>query len=638
MSDSHIPAACPACLLRFTKPPCRDREVYAPLVQVTRDSPCSLCLGLLHDKAPSKIASKLGLEVGGTNRVPGTTTFVVGISFLNAWVSVLRNRSGALWLEQKRNEAVVVDQDGTATKGDDDGKGENRAEDEGESKEAENEKVAMTEEERFRLKKLKETPEVKDIFKMMIIDEIEKITDLKYDYKSLFTVNLTFDTDQWNIDSRDLKDIGNLGFRLRFSRSRAGESVPESMGSKDLKMVVDRCTFDNLTEGAFCPPPKVLHPWKLIEVKGSHGSVYVGGRYLKVYRGVSNSAWVVGGQRLAETSVEELIAELVVPLFKGEGHRFASAGREDADVLCLGEGRPFYLEITQPKRVDVSDEEIQEIQTKVNEKAVGKARFERLQVVSREESNVVRESAATKEKSYRCLVRLAAPTTKEKLDEINRLTDFELEQQTPSRVSARRVDLTRDKMIHTITVKFVDPEEVKRHLFESGAYAYAEERNRASAPAENRVEEPDPDAVDFRKRKADDGDEARTIPSKRGRHGRGGGNSRGRGKQKGNPENEDAPAVIRRTVSLDISSCDPHRLIEVEMRTSAGTYIKEFVHGDNGRTKPSLVGLLGIEGVEGAEVTRHVSKERNTEVVDYADVLCLDVTAVHLDWPPNIAQ
>ena len=34
----------------------------------------------------------------------------------------------------------------------------------------------------------------------------------------------------------------------------------------------------------------------------------------------------------------------------------------------------------------------------------------------------------------------------------------------------------------------------------------------------------------------------------------------------------------------------------VDMRTSAGTYIKEFVHGDIGRTKPSLGHLLAGDG------------------------------------------
>ncbi|XP_029162218.1 putative tRNA pseudouridine synthase Pus10 isoform X2 [Nylanderia fulva] len=49
----------------------------------------------------------------------------------------------------------------------------------------------------------------------------------------------------------------------------------------------------------------------------------------------------------------------------------------------------------------------------------------------------------------------------------------------------------------------------------------------------------------------------------------------------------------------------------LDVKTQAGTYVKEFVHGDFGRTKPSLCDLL------------------NTEV----DIVALDVTGINLQWP-----
>ena len=55
--------------------------------------------------------------------------------------------------------------------------------------------------------------------------------------------------------------------------------------------------------------------------------------------------------------------------------------------------------------------------------------------------------------------------------------------------------------------------------------------------------------------------------------------------------------------------------ILVELKTSAGTYVKEFMHGDEGRTNPCLATLL-----EAGKVT----------------VLHLDVLEIHLDWPPQI--
>jgi tRNA pseudouridine synthase 10 len=53
-------------------------------------------------------------------------------------------------------------------------------------------------------------------------------------------------------------------------------------------------------------------------------------------------------------------------------------------------------------------------------------------------------------------------------------------------------------------------------------------------------------------------------------------------------------------------------LLAVNVRTSAGTYVKEFVHGDGGNTQPCLAELLGVEK---------------------ASVLALDVTEIHFEWP-----
>ena len=54
-------------------------------------------------------------------------------------------------------------------------------------------------------------------------------------------------------------------------------------------------------------------------------------------------------------------------------------------------------------------------------------------------------------------------------------------------------------------------------------------------------------------------------------------------------------------------------MFRMNVETSAGTYVKEFVHGDFNRTKPCLRSLLGVD----------------------TDILALDVMEVHLPWPPN---
>ncbi|XP_035390932.1 putative tRNA pseudouridine synthase Pus10 isoform X2 [Electrophorus electricus] len=75
-------------------------------------------------------------------------------------------------------------------------------------------------------------------------------------------------------------------------------------------------------------------------------------------------------------------------------------------------------------------------------------------------------------------------------------------------------------------------------------------------------------------------------------------------------------AVRQRTIhSMSASYLDTHHFTLL-LRTQAGTYIKEFVHGDFGRTKPNLGGLMETE----------------------ADILELDVESVDVDWPPAVPE
>lgn len=72
------------------------------------------------------------------------------------------------------------------------------------------------------------------------------------------------------------------------------------------------------------------------------------------------------------------------------------------------------------------------------------------------------------------------------------------------------------------------------------------------------------------------------------------------------------PRVIH---SMSSEYKDSHHFY-LGLKTQAGTYIKEFVHGDFGRTKPNMGDLLQTE----------------------ADILELDVESVDVDWPPTIPE
>ncbi|KAM3624573.1 uncharacterized protein V6R79_025059 [Siganus canaliculatus] len=77
-----------------------------------------------------------------------------------------------------------------------------------------------------------------------------------------------------------------------------------------------------------------------------------------------------------------------------------------------------------------------------------------------------------------------------------------------------------------------------------------------------------------------------------------------------------ALAVRQRVIhSMNTRFLDSHHFY-LGLKTQAGTYIKEFVHGDFGRTKPNLCQLLKTD----------------------SDILELDVESVDVDWPPSIPE
>lgn len=84
--------------------------------------------------------------------------------------------------------------------------------------------------------------------------------------------------------------------------------------------------------------------------------IYIGGRYLKFSRNISQSPWVVEEERMGDASVQELIAEKVTPAFQADDYKFSAAGREDIDVRMLGDGRPFLLELLNARRVPCREE------------------------------------------------------------------------------------------------------------------------------------------------------------------------------------------------------------------------------------------------------------------------------------------
>ncbi|MGC8515199.1 MAG: tRNA pseudouridine(54/55) synthase Pus10 [Thermoplasmata archaeon] len=212
-------------------------------------------------------------------------------------------------------------------------------------------------------------------------------------------------------------------------------------------------------------------------------SLFIQGRYRKLVRGIPQTRWIIHDKH---DSVEEFIGVPARSMVRAENFFLHAAGREDVDVLMLGKGRDFVLELSSPHSRTI---DLEALAKEVN--GSGAVELEDLRIVGKEQVEKVKNSRH--DKTYIVTIEAADHLDEDSfLKAVTALSGKIIYQRTPLRVSGRRADLIRERMV-----------------------------------------------------------------------------------KKAN------------TISIDGS----HAVVEIT--AEAGTYIKELVNGDEGRTNPSLSGLYG---------------------------------------------
>ncbi|XP_053981650.1 tRNA pseudouridine synthase Pus10 [Hylaeus anthracinus] len=258
----------------------------------------------------------------------------------------------------------------------------------------------------------------------------------------------------------------------------------------------------------------------------SHSSIFIGGRYNKLSRELSQTPWFINGEKKMQTSVQDILGNPIAEAVGAQSIKFLSSGREDVDVRNIHAGRPFAIELINPRMTKITDELLLNLVDKINQSSQQVQITSNLKVLSRLDLKVLKEGENVKTKFYRALC-ICRDISKDALplETLNDLKRVKIVQKTPVRVLHRRPLSPRIRLIYEMRARWAKPQELKK--------------------------------------------------------------------------------------LLDTASEDPSVFFVLDIKTQAGTYVKEFVHGDFGRTKPSLCDIL------------------NTEV----DIVALDVTGINLNWP-----
>ena len=348
--------------------------------------------------------------------------------------------------------------------------------------------------------------ELREILKLALS---KKLSQLTFSVDSPFQIIIKFTHERSNQDCKLLQEMKPNAFprpkrrgrrrlpnstsinNVSITRALEGITVEDFIQNKSLLLAVDKeCSY---------------------EVEFLHSSLFVAGRYNKYSRHLPQTPWVVEGVKKAETSVEELISPQLLALTLAASEKFSASGREDVDVRMLGNGRPFVLELLNPRKVVITEEELFEASEMIN-KSTDLVAVRQLKLITKQSLSLIKEGEEEKRKRYCAVIWVENDITPSDLKTIASIKDLKIAQKTPIRVIHRRTLATREKIIYSMDTKFIDAHHFKLYL------------------------------------------------------------------------------------------C-----------TQAGTYIKEFIHGDFGRTVPNL-GTLLRENV---------------------DILTLDVEVVELVWPPS---
>ena len=208
--------------------------------------------------------------------------------------------------------------------------------------------------------------------------------------------------------------------------------------------------------------------------------------------------------------------------------KFLSSGREDVDVRMLLQGRPFAIEIVNPKISHIYDSDLVHLNKMINNTTENIKLENGLKILTKNSLKKLKEGECLKTKSYRALCIFKQTANRiDLIEKLQNLKNLKIIQNTPLRVLHRRALFPRKRVIYEIRARFPSSKELINYYKQ----------------------------IKFIK--------------------------------------------------------DNWTYIIIDLKTQAGTYVKEFVHGDFGRTKPNLCHLLKSE----------------------IDIGALDVTDIALEWP-----
>jgi tRNA pseudouridine synthase 10 len=159
--------------------------------------------------------------------------------------------------------------------------------------------------------------------------------------------------------------------------------------------------------------------------------------------------------------VEEIIGKSILEATGGSKSSFHASGREDIDARMLGSGRPFVIEIAEPKKRSLN---IKKLEKTVNAFGRRKVQVSGLKLAHKEAMRKLKQGES-KQKEYRVLIEFDKKISPQDLQVLKeKLKNVSVDQKTPVRVLHRRADLMREKYIYDVNIRKMAPKKAEMKI------------------------------------------------------------------------------------------------------------------------------------------------------------------------------
>lgn len=255
-------------------------------------------------------------------------------------------------------------------------------------------------------------------------------------------------------------------------RSKAGSNWCEALKREINREIGKRLKESTGKEPEFKSPDVTLliDPFNR-KVFVQSNPLFISGRYKKLVRGIPQATWLCrkcGGSgcpncnwtgKMYEYSVQDFVSKPFLEETLGAESKFHGAGREDVDARMLGSGRPFIIEIKEPRKrlIDVT-----RVAERIRDSSQGRVEVSDLRISSREDLRRIKTMATTTEKTYKAIVDVEREISEDNIKKlITELAGAMIKQRTPLRVLHRRADKIRVKKVHELHVNLLSPKKME---------------------------------------------------------------------------------------------------------------------------------------------------------------------------------